>query len=329
MLDQRVSAEVFQKRVGPLVVDPISHRGVSSRHRVMAAYQAIESVVLVIDLRFSRVGLGSLAYLSQPIAMVPGVRRIGTRNGVRPASEIPFVVVEVSKTSRCGHPIVARRRKTIGVPISVGIVTIRFVCSASVACALKLVVLVVVVRCQTVEGRLDGCQSRQRVVRICVRIEIRRPLLVGNAAKAIGCVVCEVGGCHRVRSTGALKTRNLGPLTQCIVGHGHPFWEHLVAGAIRGWHRIEPLAIPLSGRVVAGFYMIPLPLFLLNREVGPRSRTHGVASRIASGGDRYRHEDVSRIVGRTPEKRRILAQRQECRGRHVDHQPAVAEEGEG
>ena len=29
--------------------------------------------------------------------------------------------------------------------------------------------------------------------------------------------------------------------------------------------------------------MIPLPLFLLNREVGPRSRTHGVASRTPAG----------------------------------------------
>ena len=66
-----------------------------------------------------------------------------------------------------------------------------------------------------------------------VRIEIGRPLLVGYDAKAIGCVVRKVGGCHRVRSTGALKTRNLSPLTQSIVGHGHPFWEHLVASAIR------------------------------------------------------------------------------------------------
>jgi len=35
------------------------------------------------------------------------------------------------------------------------------------------------------------------------------------------------------------------------------------------------------------------------------------------------------MVGRTPEERRGLAERQECRGRHVDHQPAVAEESEG
>jgi hypothetical protein len=34
----------------------------------------------------------------------------------------------------------------------------------------------------TLEGRLDACQSRQGVVRICVRIEIGRPLLVGYAA---------------------------------------------------------------------------------------------------------------------------------------------------
>ena len=154
----------------------------------------------------------------------------------------------------------------------------------------------------TLQRRIDGCQSRQGVVR-------------------------KVGVCHRVRSTGALKTRNLGPLTQSIVGHGHPFWEHLVASTIRAWHRIEPMAISISGRVVAGSCMIPLPLFLLNREVGPRSRTHGVASRIASGGDRYRHEDGSRMVSRTPEKRRILAQRQECRGRPIPVEPATNEFG--
>ena len=43
-----------------------------------------------------------------------------------------------------------------------------------------------------------------------------------------------------------------------------------------------------------------------------------------------RPEDVSRMAGRThEEKRRAVAQRQECRGRHVEHQPAVAEESEG
>jgi hypothetical protein len=34
----------------------------------------------------------------------------------------------------------------------------------------------------TLQRRIDGCQSRQGVVRICVRIEIGRPLLVGYAA---------------------------------------------------------------------------------------------------------------------------------------------------
>jgi hypothetical protein len=89
----------------------------------------------------------------------------------------------------------------------------------------------------TLDSRLDACQSRQGVVR-------------------------KVGGCHRVRSTGALKTRNLGSLTQCIVGHGHPFWEHLVAGAICSGHPIEPMAIPLSGKLVAGPCMITFaPVF--------------------------------------------------------------------
>lgn len=35
------------------------------------------------------------------------------------------------------------------------------------------------------------------------------------------------------------------------------------------------------------------------------------------------------MVGRTPEKLRIVAQRQECRGRHVEHQPVVSEKEEG
>jgi hypothetical protein len=35
------------------------------------------------------------------------------------------------------------------------------------------------------------------------------------------------------------------------------------------------------------------------------------------------------MAGRTHEKPRAVAERQECRGRHVEHQPAVAEEGEG
>jgi hypothetical protein len=34
----------------------------------------------------------------------------------------------------------------------------------------------------TLDSRLDACQSRQGVVRIGVRIEIGRPLLVGYAA---------------------------------------------------------------------------------------------------------------------------------------------------
>ena len=59
------------------------------------------------------------------------------------------------------------------------------------------------------------------------------------------------------------------------------------------------LAIPLAGKVVAPCPVMAMPLFLLDRDVGPRSRTHGAAGRIASGGDRYSHEDVSRMAGRT------------------------------
>ena len=90
------------------------------------------------------------------------------------------------------------------------------------------------------------------------------------------------------------------------------------------------LAIPLAGKVVAGPCTMAMPLFLFLCEGSPTlTLTHGTAGRIASGGDRYRHEDVSRMAGRTHEERRVVAQRQECRGRHVEHQPAVAEEGEG
>ena len=48
------------------------------------------------------------------------------------------------------------------------------------------------------------------------------------------------------------KTRGQSP----SFFNGHPFWEHLVACAIRAWHRIDPVAISLSGRVVAGPCMI-------------------------------------------------------------------------
>jgi hypothetical protein len=58
-------------------------------------------------------------------------------------------------------------------------------------------------------------------------------------------------------------------------------------------------AIPLAGKVVAPCPVMAMPLFLLHRDVESRSRTHGAAGRIASGSDRYRHEDVSRMAGRT------------------------------
>jgi hypothetical protein len=61
-------------------------------------------------------------------------------------------------------------------------------------------------------------------------------------------------------------------------------------------------AIPLTGKVVAGLCTMAMPLFLFDRDVESRSRTHGAAGRIASGGDRYRHEDVSRMAGRTHEE---------------------------
>jgi hypothetical protein len=55
----------------------------------------------------------------------------------------------------------------------------------------------------------------------------------------------------------------------------------------------------LAGKVVAPPCIMAMPLFLFHRDVESRSRTHGAAGRIASGGDRYRHEDVSRMAGRT------------------------------
>ncbi len=45
-------------------------------------------------------------------------------------------------------------------------------------------------------------------------------------------------------------------------------------------------AIRLEGKVVAPCPMMSMPLFLFDRDVGPRSRTHEATGRIASGGDR-------------------------------------------
>ncbi len=81
-------------------------------------------------------------------------------------------------------------------------------------------------------------------------------------------------------------------------------------------------AIPLAGKVVAGPCMMAMPPCVFNRDVGPRSRTHGAAGRIASGGDRYRHEDVPRMVG---DLGRLVAQRQECRDWHVPAEPVAKE----
>lgn len=80
-------------------------------------------------------------------------------------------------------------------------------------------------------------------------------------------------------------------------------------------------AIPLAGKVVAGPCMMAMPLFLLYRVLGPRSRTHG-AGKIASGGDRYRHEDVSRMAG---DAGRLVAQRQERRDWAFTAEPAAEE----
>ncbi|MFN6107577.1 MAG: hypothetical protein ACK5EA_24415, partial [Planctomycetaceae bacterium] len=66
------------------------------------------------------------------------------------------------------------------------------------------------------------------------------------------------------------------------------------------------LAIPLAGKVVAGPCTMAMPLFLFDRDVESRSRTHGAAGRIASGSDRYSHEDNSRMAG---DAGRLVAQR--------------------
>lgn len=70
--------------------------------------------------------------------------------------------------------------------------------------------------------------------------------------------------------------------------------------------------------------MMTLPPFLLYRGVGPRSRTGGAAGRIASGGDRYSHEDVSRMAG---DAGRAVAQRQERWDWYVPAEPAAEEFG--
>jgi hypothetical protein len=84
------------------------------------------------------------------------------------------------------------------------------------------------------------------------------------------------------------------------------------------------LANPLAGKVVAGLCMMAMPPCVLYRVLGPHSRTGGAAGRIASGGDRYSHEDVSRMVG---DAGRLVAERQECREWPVPAEPAAKEFG--
>ena len=57
-------------------------------------------------------------------------------------------------------------------------------------------------------------------------------------------------------------------------------------------------AIPLTGRVVVPCPLMAMPLFLFLCE-GVAKLTHGRRPRIASVGNTYRHEDVSRVAGRT------------------------------
>ena len=55
---------------------------------------------------------------------------------------------------------------------------------------------------------------------------------MSDAAQAIGGIVREVGGCHRVRGSGTLKTCDLRPLTKVVVGEGDPFGGHGVASGL-------------------------------------------------------------------------------------------------
>ena len=87
-------------------------------------------------------------------------------------------------------------------------------------------------------------------------------------------------------------------------------------------------AIPLAGKVVAGPCMMAMLPFRFSCEGSPTLTLARAAGRIASGGDRYTHEDVSRMAGRThEEKRRLVAQRQECRDWAFTVEPAAKEFG--
>ena len=79
------------------------------------------------------------------------------------------------------------------------------------------------------------------------------------------------------------------------------------------------LAIPMAGKVVAPCPVMAMPLFLFLCE---GALTHGRMPRIASGSDRYRHEDVSRMVD---DSGRLVAERQECRNWPIPAQPAAEE----
>jgi len=56
-----------------------------------------------------------------------------------------------------------------------------------------------------------------------------------------------------------------------------------------------------------------------------QNRTQERTPRIASGGDKYPHEDVSGMAGRTHEERRAVAQRQERRDWAIPAEPASKE----
>ena len=84
------------------------------------------------------------------------------------------------------------------------------------------------------------------------------------------------------------------------------------------------LAIPLANKVVSGPCMMAMPPCVLYRVLGPRSRTVGAVGRIASIGDRYRHEDVSRMAG---DAGRLVVERQERRDWPIPAEPLAEEFG--
>ena len=136
---------------------------------------------------------------------------------------------------------------------------------------------------------------------------------------------------RRTLKIGKAKAEQEGNAKFCLLKPTLPFLARLTLGVVIAKAtavvniRIKQFwAIPLAGNLVAGPCMMTLHPCVRYRVLRPRSRTGGAAGRIASGGDRYSHDDVSRMAG---DAGTLVAQRQECRDWAFPVEPAAKEFG--